>query len=96
MKKLILVTLFAGSLFADGAAIYNGACKTCHGAKAEKVALGKSKVLASLSEAEIVSTMKGYKDGSYGGAMKAVMIPQANKLSDADIAAVAAYVQTIK
>ncbi|MCD4759002.1 MAG: c-type cytochrome [Arcobacteraceae bacterium] len=96
MKKLILVTLFAGSLFADGGAIYNGACKTCHGAKAEKVALGKSKVLASLSEAEIVSTMKGYKDGSYGGAMKAVMVPQANKLSDADIAAVAAYVQTIK
>jgi cytochrome c553 len=96
MKKLFLVTLFAGCLFADGAGIYNSACKTCHGAKAEKVALGKSKVLASLSEAEIVSTMKGYKDGSYGGAMKAVMIPQVNKLSDADITAVAAYVQTIK
>ncbi len=95
MKKLLLITLVSGSLFADGAAIYN-ACKTCHGAKAEKVALGKSKVLASLSKDEIVKTMKGYKDGSYGGAMKAVMIPQVNKLSDADIEAVAQYVQTIK
>ena len=96
MKKLFLVTLIAGSLFADGAAIYDSACKTCHGAKAEKVALGKSKVLAALSQDEIVKSMKGYKDGSYGGAMKAIMIPQVNKLSDADIDAVAAHVQTIK
>jgi len=96
MKKLFLVTLITGSLFADGAAIYNSACKVCHGAKAEKVALGKSKVLATLSQDEIVSTMNGYKDGSYGGAMKAIMIPQVNKLSEADIAAVAAHVQTIK
>ncbi|MGB5866933.1 MAG: c-type cytochrome [Arcobacteraceae bacterium] len=95
MKKLLLLTLFAGSLFASGADVYQ-ACQKCHGAKAEKVALGKSKVLATLSEAEIIANMKGYKDGTFGGQMKAIMVPQANKLSDEDIAAVAAYVQTIK
>jgi cytochrome c553 len=96
MKKLFLIGLFTSSLFASGAAIYDGACKTCHGAKAEKVALGKSKVLATLSEAEIISNMKGYKAGTFGGAMKSIMVPQAQKLSDADIEAVAKHVQTIK
>jgi len=96
MKKLILLGLCAGSLFASGADIYNAACKTCHGAKAEKVALGKSKVLATLSEAQIISDMQGYKAGTFGGQMKAIMVPVATKLSDSDITAVAAYVQTIK
>lgn len=96
MKKLFFIALFASSLFASGADIYNGACKTCHGAKAEKVALGKSKVLATLSEAEIVANMKGYKAGTFGGPMKSIMVPQAQKLSDADIEAVAKHVQTIK
>jgi cytochrome c553 len=95
MKKLFLLSLFAGSLFASGADVYK-ACQGCHGAKAEKIALGKSKVLASLSEAEVVSNMKGYKNGTFGGQMKAIMVPQAKKLSDADIEAVAAHIQTIK
>jgi len=96
MKKLILLGLFTGSLFAaTGADVYK-ACVACHGAKAEKVALGKSKVLATLSEAEIISDMKGYKAGTFGGQMKAIMIPQAKKLSDADIEAVAKDIQTIK
>jgi len=95
MKKLLLVTLFAGSLFASGADVYK-ACAGCHGAKAEKVALGKSKVLASLSKDEIISNMKGYRAGTFGGQMKVLMVNQAKNLSDADITAVADYIQTIK
>lgn len=96
MKKLILLSLLTGSLFASGADIYKSACATCHGLNAEKIALGKSKVLATLSEEEIISDMMGYKAGTFGGQMKALMIPQAQKLSDDEIKAVAAYVQTIK
>ncbi len=32
-----------------------------------------------------VAALKGYKDGSYGGAMKGVMKGQVARLSDADI-----------
>ena len=95
MKKLFLLSLFTGSLFASGANLYN-ACKVCHGAKAEKKALGKSKVLATLTKEELISNMKGYKDGTYGGPMKAIMIQQTKKLTDTDIIALASYIQTIK
>ena len=96
MKNLILLGLLTGSLFANGADIYKSACITCHGANAEKIALGKSKVLATLSEEQIISDMMGYKAGTFGGQMKAIMLPIASKLSDNDIKAVATYVQTLK
>lgn len=97
MKKIVLSTVLAVSTMfaASGADLYKP-CVQCHGAKAEKVALGKSKVLATLGVDEIVSTMKGYQDGSYGGQMKAIMIPQVKNLSEADIKAIAEHVQTIK
>ena len=70
-------------------------CSSCHGAKAEKKALGKSQVIAGWKSAKIVNALKGYKDGSYGGAMKAVMQSQAAKLNDADINALAAYISKL-
>ena len=64
-------------------------CVSCHGANFEKKALGKSKIVKDMSKEEIIKALKGYKDGSYGGAMKATMTPQVANLSDADIAALA-------
>ena len=64
-------------------------CAGCHGANFEKVALGKSKIVKDMTKADIEKALKGYKDGSYGGAMKAVMAPNAKKLSDEDIKAIA-------
>jgi cytochrome c553 len=60
-------------------------CAGCHGASGEKVALGKSKVISSMSKAEIAGALKGYQDGSYGGAMKGLMVAQVKGLSAADI-----------
>jgi len=60
-------------------------CVSCHGAKFEKKALGKSKIVKDMSKEDIVKALKGYKDGSYGGAMKGTMKPQVANLSDADI-----------
>ncbi len=60
-------------------------CVSCHGANFEKKALGKSKIVKDMSKEDIVKALKGYKDGSYGGAMKGTMKPQVANLSDADI-----------
>ena len=92
MKKtlvtLSVVAIAATSTFAANTA----ACVGCHGANFEKVALGKSKVVQNMTKENIVAALKGYKDGSYGGAMKGVMKGQADKLSDADIEAIATQI----
>nr|WP_226966518.1 c-type cytochrome [Sulfurimonas sediminis] len=78
----------------DGAKLFT-ACSSCHGANAEKKALGKSQIIKGWSETKIITALKGYKDGTYGGAMKAVMKGQAAKLSDADIKALAEYISQL-
>ena len=85
---MILLLAFSGTLMADGALVYQK-CVICHGANGEKAALGKSKVINTMKKAEIVAAIKGYKDGSYGGAMKGAMKNQIKDMSDADIKAVA-------
>lgn len=86
---------FWSILAADGAALYKQ-CVTCHGANGEKAALGKSKVIKGMSQADIEAAMKGYKAGTFGAALKAVMEKQVASLDDAQIAEVAAYVSQMK
>jgi len=71
-------------------------CTSCHGQNAEKKALNASKVIAGWDAAETEKALHGYKDGSYGGAMKGTMKGQVASLSDADIKDIAAYVATLK
>ncbi len=89
-KTLIATSLLACTLFAsDGASLYKK-CATCHGATGEKPALGnKSKIIKDMTKADFITAMKGYKDGSYGGAMKGLMKGQVTSLSDTDIEAIA-------
>jgi cytochrome c553 len=93
MKKIVLGTLFAAATMM--AANY-APCAGCHGAKAEKKALGKSAVIAGWDAAKTEAALKGYKDGSYGGAMKGVMKGQVARLSDADIADLAKQIAAMK
>jgi len=89
--KRTMKLLAVGSLLA-ASALYGAstaACVGCHGQSFEKKAMGKSKVVKDMSKADIVAALKGYKDGSYGGAMKGLMKGQVAKLSDADIEAMA-------
>lgn len=90
MKKLVV----AASLLAACVAFANpyAKCIGCHGANGEKAALGKSKVIKDMTKADFIAAMKGYQDGSYGGAMKGLMKGQAASLSDADIEAIAAKI----
>jgi cytochrome c-type protein NapB len=94
MKKMIKVVavgslLASTTLFAGGTA----ACAGCHGADFSKKALGKSKVVKDMSKEEIIAALKGYKDGSYGGAMKGMMAGQVKNLDDAAIEAIAAEIK---
>jgi len=94
MTKVIKV-IALGSLLASSALYAAGTagCVGCHGANFEKAAMGKSKIVKDMSEGDIVASLKGYKDGSYGGAMKGLMKGQVAALSDADIAAIAASIK---
>jgi cytochrome c-type protein NapB len=69
------------------AGVNAGACKGCHGANFEKHAMGKSKVVSEMSHADIATALKGYKAGTYGGAMKGLMKGQVARYSDADLEA---------
>ena len=80
---------------ADGAALYKK-CAACHGANGEKAALGKSKIIKDMSKDELVAAMNGYKDGTYGGAMKALMKGQIASFSADDINAVSEHIASKK
>lgn len=80
---------------ASGADLYQQ-CASCHGTLGEKKALGKSKVINELSKEELVTALKGYKEGSYGASMKALMKGQVTKLEDNDMTALAEYISQLK
>ncbi|WP_373074049.1 cytochrome c [Sulfurimonas sp.] len=92
MKKITSAIVTLGACTALMAGVNAGACKGCHGQNWEKAALGKSKIVADMSHADIATALKGYKDGSYGGPMKGLMKGQVAKYSDADLDA---FAQTI-
>jgi cytochrome c-type protein NapB len=74
------------------AEVNTATCAGCHGANFEKKAMGVSKVVAELTKDEIVTALKGYKSGTYGGSMKALMAGQAASLDEATIEAIATKV----
>ena len=85
--KIIALGSLIASSYTYGAS--TAACKGCHGANFEKKAMGVSKVVKDMSKEDIVKALQGYKAGTYGGAMKAMMAGQAKSLSDTDIASIA-------
>ena len=98
LKTVLLGLAVVGSLTvaaADGAALYKK-CAGCHGVNAEKKALGKSAVIKGWESAKTVEALKGYKAGTYGGAMKGLMKAQVTSFDDAKIESIAKYIETKK
>ncbi len=92
MKTLLLILGITSILAAeDGAALFKK-CASCHGNTGEKHALNKSKIINEMSKAEIVTALKGYKNGSYGGPMKALMKGQIAAYNDEQINTVANFI----
>ena len=98
IKSLLIAGAIISSstlLAADGASIYKK-CAGCHGGAGEKAALGKSKVIANMSEEDLNSALNGYIAGTYGGAMKGLMKGQVANFSKDDIKAVSAHIASFK
>ena len=92
MKTLLTLLATVAILgAADGAALFKK-CAACHGANGERHALGKSKIIKDFTSEQIKTALHGYKDGSYGGAMKALMKGQVSTLNDEQIDTLAEYI----
>jgi cytochrome c-type protein NapB len=88
MKRIVKVVALGTVLSATSAyAVGTAACAGCHGQYFEKAALGKSKIVKDMSLKDIVTALKGYKAGTYGGAMKQIMVNQVKDLKTSDIEA---------
>ena len=62
--KVLLPLLMTSSLFcASGSTVYKQKCKSCHGIKADKKAMGKSKAISILSVSNIEKAMHDYSSG---------------------------------
>ena len=92
MKKIVMSIVALTATTALMAGVNAGACTGCHGADWSKKALGKSLDVSQMTHADIAASLKGYKDGTYGRAMKGLMKGQVAKYSDADLDA---FAQTI-
>jgi len=98
MKKIALALLVASVslMAADGAALYKK-CAACHGAKAEKKALGKSEVIQGWDAAKTEAALNEYKAGTRNiHGMGALMKGQVAAYSEADVKAVAEYIAGLK
>lgn len=96
--KILIALSLLGSLSvasADGAAVFKK-CVACHGVNAEKKALGKSAVIAGWDASKTLAALKGYKAGTYGGAMKGLMKGQVASLNETQMKEVADYIATKK
>ena len=93
MKKIVITTLVTLGLASTlTAGVIAGKCVGCHGGDWSKKAMGKSKVVAEMTHADIAAALKGYKAGTYGGAMKGLMKGQVASYSNADLDAFAATI----
>jgi len=98
INKVILGLAVIGSLtaaVADGANLYKK-CAGCHGVNAEKKALGKSAIIKGWEAKKVITALKGYKAGTYGGTMKGLMKGQVAALNDKQIEAVAKFIEAKK
>ena len=77
-----------------GAELYSS-CAGCHGSSANKKALGKSEVINGWSVEKLQTAMNGYKDGSYGRTMKAVMKGQVMKFNDDEIKLISEHISKL-
>jgi cytochrome c553 len=99
MKIMTAAVLMSSALFTLGAQAAGDAeagadkittCVACHGKDGQATAPIYPN-LAGQSAQYLESALKAYREGQRGGGMAAMMTPQAQSLSDEDIADLAAY-----
>lgn len=76
---------------------FQSKCVACHGAKAERKALGISQVIADIGDAVVIEgLLKNIRDKGKESGKNMAMVNTASVLSDEDIANLSAYIATLK
>ncbi len=86
VKLLAITAVMSPAIYAANTA---AVCRGVTVRTLKRQLLGSLKIVKDMTKDEIVKALKGYKDGSYGGAMKGVMKGQVAKLTDKDIEEIA-------
>ena len=76
----------------NASSLYASKCASCHGTNAEKYALNASENIAQWDSKRIQDALQGYKNGTFGGKMKAIMQAQSKPLSDEEIKLLSDYI----
>jgi len=97
MKKFsILILSISAFSFLYANDINLKSCAACHGQNFEKSALNKSKIVKDMTNKDIRTALKGYKEGSYGGTMKGVMKGQVVRYSDKELEEIADTIKPLE
>lgn len=97
MKKLLLLTAFSLSAYADNAMemLYlKNACNSCHGMYGE--GMGASPRLQGVAEHTLLRKLKDLQNGKTRSAFGSVMISFAKTLDENETKAMAKYLSTLK
>ena len=92
LAKIVLPMFLVSSLFAvSGSTLYKQKCKSCHGQKADRKAMGKSKSIRGMSVSTIEKDMYAYVSGkrkamSYVVKMKKSFVKKYSKKELRDLA----------
>ena len=70
-------------------------CASCHGADGRSTVVPQYPKIAGQTAEYVVNALKAYRDGRRLGTYAAMMAAVAKQLSDADIANLAAYVESL-
>ncbi len=76
----------------DAETTFKRKCGGCHGLSGEKVALGKSQIIKGWDVEKTVAALQGYKDGTYGAAMKGLMVSQVSSFNSDELRLLAEFI----
>jgi len=79
----------------SGEVLYNTKCASCHGRNGKVSALNASKQIAGWSSEKTEKILNGYKTGTSGRSMKAIMQAQVKPLSKEEIKRISDYIATL-
>jgi cytochrome c553 len=71
-------------------------CASCHGSDGRSTVVAEYPKIGGQSAAYVVNALKAYRDGRRQGTYAAIMAAVAKPLTDADIANLAAYLESLE
>jgi len=100
ISSILLVGAMGQVHALDGAALYKnpakGGCAACHGKDAKSPILKSYPKLAGQNEAYLLQQLKDIKSGKRNNGMTAAMKGIMHLVNDAEMAAMAKYISTLK